>query len=84
MPHISLSDEQKLKFLQYIERGRDLPIPFRTWELHKYRFLQQTQKHTWAVKAKSHLEKPRYVIIGFHTARKSDITKTMTEFDHIN
>lgn len=29
VPPISLSDGQKLKLLQYIERGRHLPIAFR-------------------------------------------------------
>lgn len=48
------NDTQKLKFLQYIEQGRYLQIAFRTWELHEYPLLQQTQKHTWAVKATSY------------------------------
>lgn len=70
VPHISLSDSQKIKFLQYIERGQDLPIAFRSWELHELPLLQQTMTHTWAVKAASQLEKPRIVIVGFQTNRK--------------
>lgn len=33
---------------------------------------------------KLQLEKPGYVIIGFPTARKSVLTKTMAEFDNNN
>lgn len=84
VPHISLSDTQKLKFLQYIETGRDLPIAFRNWELHEYPLLQQTMTHTWAVKAASQLEKPRFIIIGFQTNRKNHISTDMSEFDHCN
>lgn len=58
-------DTLKLKFLQCKEKGIDLPIAFRDWELHEYSLLQQTMKYTWTIKAKSQLEKRRYVIIGF-------------------
>lgn len=84
VPHISLSDTQKLKFLQYIERGRDLPIAFRCWELHEYPLLQQTMMHTWSVKAASQLEKPRFIIIAFQTNRKNLNSSNMSEFDHCN
>lgn len=46
VPHVALSDVQKLKFLQYIKRSQDSPRAFRTWKLHEYPLLQQTMKHT--------------------------------------
>lgn len=82
VPHISLSDSQKLKFLQYIENGRELAIPFRSWDLHEYPLVAQAMSHSWTVKAAYQLEKPRYVIVGFQTNRKGNVNKTMAEFDH--
>lgn len=51
MPHISVNDSQKLRLLKNFENNRDLPIAFRSWELHEYPELQQTKNHTWAVKS---------------------------------
>lgn len=84
IPHIELSDAQKIKFLQYIERGRDLPISFRTWELHEYPQLNQNNTHTWTVKAASQMEKPRFVIVGFQTNKKNLNTTDMSHFNHCN
>lgn len=84
MPHIELSDTQKLKFLQYIERGIELPIHFRTWELHEYPLLTKNMTHTWTIKAASQIEKPRFVIVGFQTNRKNVNTADITHFDHCN
>lgn len=84
VPHISLSDAQKLKFLKYIERGSELPIAFRSWELHEYPLVAQAMSHSWTVKAASQLEKPRYIIVGFQTNRKGNVVKNMAEFDHCN
>lgn len=82
MPHVSLSDTQKLKFLQYIETGREFNIAFRSWELHEYPLVAETMSHSWTVKAASQLEKPRFVIVGFQTNRKGHIEKDMSLFDH--
>ncbi|XP_030767697.1 uncharacterized protein LOC115891391 [Sitophilus oryzae] len=84
MPHISVNDSQKLRLLKNFENNRDLPIVFRSWELHKYPELQQTKNHTWAVKSSNQLEKPCYIIIGFQTDVKNQITKNMSRFQHCN
>lgn len=82
IPHIQVSDAQKLRLLNYIEKNRDLEVPFRSWELHEYPTLQQTQRHTWNVKVTNQMEKPRFIIFGFQTSRRNDITKNNSHFDH--
>ncbi|XP_053593882.1 uncharacterized protein LOC128667536 [Microplitis demolitor] len=57
---------------------------FRAWELYEYPLLPNTSKHIWAVKTSTQLEKPRFVILGFQTARKNDATKNASVFDHCN
>lgn len=84
MPHIQVSDQEKLDLMNYIDKGLDLQIAFRGWELHEYPVLQQTTMHTWNVKATNHLEKPRYVIIGFQTNKRNNSSENMSYFDHCN
>ncbi|XP_053598636.1 uncharacterized protein LOC128668856 [Microplitis demolitor] len=57
-------------------------VNFRTWELNEYPLLPATSKHIWAVKTSTQLEKPRYVILGFQTAKKNDARKNASRFDH--
>lgn len=82
IPHIQVSDEEKLKLLKHIDRKQSIPINFRSWELHEYPTLPQTDKHIWAVKASTQVQKPRFIIVGFQTARNNDITKDMSTFDN--
>ena len=81
VPHINVSDTYRLKLLKLIEKDTRVHLPFRSWELHEYPTLPQTTLQSWTVKTSSQLEKPRYVIIAFHTARKNDTTKDMSCFD---
>lgn len=84
MPHITVSDSQKLRLLKQFESNRDLNIAFRSWELHEYPQLQQSKNHTWAVKSSNQLEKPRFIIIGFQTEVKGKISKNSSHFHQCN
>ncbi|KAJ8953469.1 hypothetical protein NQ318_023590 [Aromia moschata] len=63
VPHISVGDVEKYKLLGYIDSGKYLDITFRSWELQEYPLLQETMKHTWAVKTTSQLEKSRFYTV---------------------
>lgn len=82
VPHITVADAQKLQLLNYIEKDIDLDVAFRSWELQEYPLLQETTKHTWAVKTANNLEKPRYIIVGFQSDKKNKTTSNMSHFDH--
>nr|XP_012217582.1 PREDICTED: uncharacterized protein LOC105669284 [Linepithema humile] len=60
MPHVSLSKVNKLSLLRTLESGRYLSVCFRSWDLYEFPLLQNTTKHSWAVKAATQLEKPRH------------------------
>ncbi|KAJ8915522.1 hypothetical protein NQ315_012403 [Exocentrus adspersus] len=60
MPHISVSDVERLKLVGYVARNVGLEAAFRGWELHEYPLLQETQRHTWNIKTATQLEKPRF------------------------
>jgi hypothetical protein len=84
MPYVRVANAYRLPLLHHVERDRPLVMPFRSWELHEYPVLPTTDRQTWTVKTSSELEKPRYVVLMFQTARKNDITKNASEFDHCN
>ena len=84
VPHVTVSDREKLRLLKLVESDTPLPIRFRSWQLHEYPTLPTTDKHTWAVKTSRFTEKPLYVIVGFQTDRKFQHNKDASEFDHCN
>jgi hypothetical protein len=84
MPYVHVVNAYRLPLLRLMEKDRPLTMPFRSWELHEYPVLPVTNRQSWTVKTTSQLEKPRYVVLAFQTARKNDPTKHADEFDHCN
>ncbi|XP_025263571.1 uncharacterized protein LOC112637649 [Camponotus floridanus] len=82
-PHVVLNDVNKLSLLRTLDSGRYLSAPFRSWDLYKFPLLQST-KHSWAVKAATHLKKPRYVIFALQTGRKNVLSQDACRFDACN
>lgn len=81
VPHVTVSDSFRLKLLGMIEKDAFIHLPYRSWELHDYPTLPQTDRQSWTIKTSSQLEKPRYVVLAFQTSRKNDFTKDMSRFD---
>ncbi|XP_018402809.1 PREDICTED: uncharacterized protein LOC108779802 [Cyphomyrmex costatus] len=80
MPHVVLSEINKLSMLRALESGRYLSMPFRSWDLYEYPLLPNTTKHSWAMKTATQLEKPRYVIFALQTDRKK-MSEDTSRFD---
>lgn len=84
VPHVKVSDREKINLLKILDKDRSLQLMFRNWDLYEYPSLPKTTKHTWSIKTSSHIEKPRYVIIGLQTNRKNNSDADMSQFDHCN
>lgn len=82
VPHVKVSDKEKISLLKLLEKDRPLQMIFRNWDLYEYPALPKTSKHTWSIKTSSQMEKPRYVIIGLQTNRKNNSSADMSRFDH--
>ena len=82
VPYVRAANANRLPLLDNIRMDRRLEIPFRSWELHEYPALPTTNRHSWTLKTSPQLEKPRYVVLMFQTARKNEIAKNASEFDH--
>lgn len=81
MPYIRVGDELKLSLLKMTDSDQFLQIAFRRWQLHEYPSLPTTKFQTWTVKTASMIDKPRYVIVAFQTARKDKKDKNSSHFD---
>ncbi|XP_018337764.1 PREDICTED: uncharacterized protein LOC108745866 [Trachymyrmex septentrionalis] len=82
MPHVLLSEINKLSMLRALESGRYLSMAFRSWDLYEFPLLQSTIKHSWTIKTASQFEKPRYVIFAMQTGRKNIMSEDVSRFDH--
>lgn len=81
MPHVVLNDVNKLSLLRMLESDRYLSMGFRSWDLYEFPLLQSTTKHSWAVKAATQLEKPRYVVLALQTGRRNVASADASRFD---
>lgn len=81
MPHATVTDEHRLRLLKMVDRDMPAHIPFRSWELHEYPTLPQTQRQSWPIKTSNQLEKPRYVVLAFQTDRKNKLNTDASCFD---
>ncbi|XP_018353647.1 PREDICTED: uncharacterized protein LOC108755251 [Trachymyrmex septentrionalis] len=79
IPHVLLSEINKLSMLRAMESGRYLSMAFRSWNLYDPK---STTKHSWAIKTASQLEKLRYVIFAMQTDRKNIMSEDISRFDH--
>lgn len=82
VPHIKVSDRERLSLLKCLEKDRPIQIAFRNWDLYEYPLLPKTSKHSWSVKTTSQLEKPRYVVFGLQTNKKNCKSEDSSLFNH--
>lgn len=85
VPFLEPHESIRLNLMRIIERNQILQIPFRNWSIYSYPTIpSQTKSLVWPLKTSTSLERPRYIIIGFQTARENNINKNMGAFDHCN
>lgn len=82
IPHVHVSDSEKLKLLRFIEKRQTVQMVYRSWELYEHPSLPENDKHIWSVKTSSQINTPRYIIIGFQTNRNNQIKADKSGFDH--
>ncbi|XP_068990443.1 uncharacterized protein [Neodiprion pinetum] len=82
LPYIKLADKPKIQLLNYIVRDPAISMSFRSRETYVYPMLPSTTRHIWSVKTSTQLEKPRYVVLGFQTAKRNEPPKNAGVFDH--
>lgn len=85
VPHVTVSDEEKIPLLKIISSGTPIQMSFRSWDLCEYPTLpSNTNHHIWTIKTTNQLEKPRFVIFALQTDKKNKKDKDASKFDHCN
>lgn len=84
LPHITVSEEEKLSLLKIVEKDYPIQMSFRSWDMYEYPALPTTTQHIWTVKTSNQMEKPRFVILAMQTNRKNQNHKDSSKFDHCN
>lgn len=82
IPHVYVSDSEKLKLLKIIDRKESIQLNYRMWELHEYPALAISNRHVWSVKTSQKINTPRFIIICFQTNRNNQINMDKAKFDH--
>ena len=74
IPHVTPSDAQKNRLDQLVDTGASVPVAFRHWYTDLLE-LPTACSSTWRLVTTSSIEKPRWIIVGFQTARDEDQKK---------
>lgn len=83
VPHLNLSDTERLELLKLIDAKTSIQVPFRSYDLHECPVQPNARKQAWTVRTALQMEKPRFVVVGFQTDRKK-INANASKFDHCN
>lgn len=82
MPHVTVSNEEKLALYKTINKGDSINLTFRSWDMHIYPSLPKATQHIWTVKTSTQLEKPRFIVFALQTNRDDAPLKNPSKFDH--
>ncbi|XP_031632652.1 uncharacterized protein LOC116346630 [Contarinia nasturtii] len=83
MPYITLADRVKMDMNKFLVKNKRFAIQHRSWDLYEYPELPQTMNHVWSVKAVSHLNKPRYVLVAFQHDKKDNKIADASKFNSL-
>ena len=83
MPHVIPADAEKCFIFKTIESKGKVPVAYITRECDMLSVPESTS-FTWRLSVKTNPEKPRFIIVGFETAKDGDQTKNPSTFDHMN
>ena len=83
MPHVIPNDAEKSSIYKTIESIAKVPVAYRMRQCDMLSVSQSTSL-LWRLSVKTASKKPRFIIIGFQTAKDGDQTKNPSTFDHVN
>ena len=74
MPHVILADYEKFSIYKTVESKVKVPVAYRTRKCDMLSILESSN-FTWRLSVKTAPEKPRFIIVGFQTAKDGDQNK---------
>ena len=83
MPHVTPADKDKMELYKIIERKEKLPVGYRMIQCDSAG-IPPTTSFSWRVSVKSSPEVPRFIIVGFQTAKSNDQLANPSLFDNVD
>ena len=83
MPHVIPADSEKFSIYMTIESKVKVPLAYRTRQLDMLSIPESTS-FRWRLSVRTAPEKPRFIIVGFQTAKDGDQSENQLTFDHVN
>ena len=83
MPHVIPADAEKFSIYKTIESKVKVPAAYRTTQCDMLSVPESTSL-TRRLSVKTDPVKPRFIIVGFQTAKNGDQTENPSTFDHVN
>ena len=83
MPHVIPADAEKFSIYKTIESKVKVPVAYRTTQCDMLS-VPESKSFIWRLSVKTAPEKPRFIIVGFQTAKDGDQTKNRSTFDSVN
>ena len=83
MSHVILADAEKFSIYKTIESKVKLPVVYRTRQCDMLSVPESTS-FILRLSVKTAPDKPRFIIVGFQTAKDGDQTKNPSTFDYVN
>lgn len=84
VPYLKLSDAEKLKLLRNLEKDGLVRVPFRKWDLYHVPGVRNSKVELVNLSCTTQFSKPRYVIIGFQTAKENSTAANNSVFDPLD
>ena len=81
--HVISADAEKFSIYKTIESKVKVPVAYRTRQCDMLSVPESTS-FTWRLSVKTAPEKPRFIIVGFQTAKDGAQTKNSSTFNHVN
>ena len=84
MPHVTPADKDKMELYKIIERKEKLPVGYRMIQCDSASIPQNSTSFSWRLSVKSSPEVPRFIIVGFQTAKSGSQVVNPSLFDNVN
>ena len=84
MPHVTPADKDKMELYKIIERKEKLPVGYRMIQCDSASIPQNSTSFSWRLSVKSSPEVPRFIIVGFQTAKSGSQVVNPSTFDNLN
>ena len=83
MPHVTPADKDTMELYKIIGRKEKIPVGYRMIQCDSAA-IPETTSFSWRLSVKSSPEVPRFIIVGFQTAKSNDQLKNPSLFDNVD